>query len=128
MCQLCHNLLKLVVANNSRSADTLQSLDAVELLLDQLPSGWNPPVIEVFVTAESSRTHTSLSTATSAHFCPGVASHHSTHTPVARAPQDALMRRRGEGGYQLFKSNVKKLVDTIHAELQKKEHGQARAT
>ena len=36
------------------------------------------------------------------------------------------MRRRGEGGYQLFKSNVKKLVDTIHAELQKKERGQAR--
>ena len=35
MCQLCHNLLKLIVSNNSRSADTLQSLDAVELLLDQ---------------------------------------------------------------------------------------------
>ena len=51
MCQLCHNLLKLIVANNSRSADALQSLDAVELLLDQLPSGWNPPVIEVFVRA-----------------------------------------------------------------------------
>eukprot|EP00966_Prymnesium_polylepis_P027693 640325-Prymnesium_polylepis.1 len=48
MCQLCHNLLKLTVANNSRSADTLQSIDAVEDLLDQLPSGWSPPVIEVF--------------------------------------------------------------------------------
>ena len=34
--------------HNRRSADTLQSIDAVELLLDQLPSGWNPPVIDVF--------------------------------------------------------------------------------
>jgi len=53
------------------------------VLLKQLPSGWNPPVIEVF---------------------------------------DALMRR-GEGGEeagkQLYKSDIKQLVDQIHKELRK---------
>ena len=48
MCQLAHNLLRLLVVGNRRCADTLQSIDAVEVLLKQLPSGWNPPVIEVF--------------------------------------------------------------------------------
>jgi hypothetical protein len=74
MCSLAHNLLKLLIKRNRRCADALQSVDAVqrpleqlhphphpnpnpspspkpdqvELLLEQLPSGWNPPVIEVF--------------------------------------------------------------------------------
>ena len=47
MCSLAHNLLKLLIKRNRRCADALQSVDAVELLLEQLPSGWNPPVIEV---------------------------------------------------------------------------------
>ena len=86
MCQLCHNLLKLIVANNSRSADALQSLDAVELLLDQLPSGWNPPVIEVFVRAAL------LQLQTRAHPWPRAPHDHApptaTRHPWPRAPHD----------------------------------------
>ena len=37
MCQLAHNLLRLLVVGNRRCADTLQSIDAVEVLLKQLP-------------------------------------------------------------------------------------------
>ena len=81
MCSLAHNLLKLLIKRNRRCADALQSVDAVELLLEQLPSGWNPPVIEVF---------------------------------------DALMRWEeksaasgGGGSYQLYKSDIKALVDQV---------------
>ena len=93
MCSLAHVLLKLLIKRNRRCADTLQSVDAVELLLEQLPSGWNPPVIEVF---------------------------------------DALMRSdvqaseakgggaKGGGGYQLYKSDIKALVDQIHEQLSRK--------
>ena len=89
MCSLAHNLLKLLIKRNRRCADALQSVDAVELLLEQLPSGWNPPVIEVF---------------------------------------DALMRldmhgasdAKGGGGYQLYKSDIKALVDQIHEQLSRK--------
>ena len=88
MCSLAHNLLKLLIKRNRRCADTLQSVDAVELLLEQLNSGWNPPVIEVF---------------------------------------EALMRSdvqasdaKGGGGYQLYKSDIKALVDQIHEQLSRK--------
>lgn len=48
VCQLGYALLRHIVTGNNRCAEQLQSLDAVEKLLKQLPTGWAPPVVEVF--------------------------------------------------------------------------------
>ena len=48
VCELCHAVLRSLVRGNPRCADQLQSIDAVNKLLDQLPTGWAPPVVEVF--------------------------------------------------------------------------------
>ena len=48
VCELSHALLRVTIAGNNRCAEQLQTLDAVETLLAQLPTGWAPPVVEVF--------------------------------------------------------------------------------
>ena len=48
ICELCHAVLRSLVRSNNRCAEQLHSLDWTDKLLRQLPTGWAPPVVEVF--------------------------------------------------------------------------------
>ena len=60
LCKYCHTFIRKLIAGNQNVIDSLLDLGTIDLMLEQISTGWNPPISEIFLSTRKRTDQTLL--------------------------------------------------------------------